>query len=54
MVKDGAVVIDVGINRMDDGKLVGDTDFENMKEKSTPTKPWSSLFQRRKIILQKN
>jgi len=33
MVKDGAVVIDVGINRMDDGKLVGDTDFENIKEK---------------------
>lgn len=33
MVKDGATVIDVGINRMDDGKLVGDTDFENLKEK---------------------
>ena len=33
MVKEGAVVIDVGINRTDDGKLVGDTDFENIKEK---------------------
>ncbi len=33
MVKEGATVIDVGINRMDDGKLVGDTDFENLKEK---------------------
>ena len=33
MVKENAVVIDVGINRMDDGKLVGDTDFENIKEK---------------------
>ena len=27
-VKEGAVVIDVGINRGDDGKLVGDVDFE--------------------------
>ena len=33
MVKVGATVIDVGINRMDDGKLIGDTDFENIKEK---------------------
>ena len=28
MVKPGAVVIDVGINRMPDGKLVGDVDFD--------------------------
>jgi len=34
MVKDGAVVIDVGINRVD-GKLVGDVDFENVKEKAS-------------------
>lgn len=33
MVKKGATVIDVGINRMDDGKLLGDTDFENIKNK---------------------
>ena len=33
MVKNGATVIDVGINRMDDGKLLGDTDFENIKDK---------------------
>ena len=33
MVKEGATVIDVGINRMDDGKLLGDTDFENIKNK---------------------
>jgi len=39
MVKDGAVVIDVGINRMDDGKLVGDTDFENIKEKASYITP---------------
>ena len=33
MVKEGATVIDVGINRTDDGKLLGDTDFENIKDK---------------------
>lgn len=33
-VKDGAVVIDVGINRLDDGKITGDVDFENVKEKA--------------------
>lgn len=35
MVKDGAVVIDVGINRKDDGKLTGDVDFEKVKEKAS-------------------
>lgn len=34
MVKDGAVVIDVGINRTEDG-LFGDVDFENVKEKAS-------------------
>lgn len=29
MIKPGAVVIDVGINRLDDGRLVGDVDFES-------------------------
>lgn len=33
MVKDGAVVIDVGINRMDNGKLCGDVDFDAVKDK---------------------
>ncbi|MBQ3416451.1 MAG: bifunctional methylenetetrahydrofolate dehydrogenase/methenyltetrahydrofolate cyclohydrolase FolD [Ruminococcus sp.] len=33
MVKDGAVVIDVGIHRMENGKLCGDVDFENVKDK---------------------
>ena len=33
MVKEGATVIDVGINRLEDGKIVGDTDFENIKDK---------------------
>ncbi len=32
-VKDGAVVIDVGINRADDGKLYGDVDFDDVKDK---------------------
>lgn len=33
MVSDDAVVIDVGINRLDSGKLVGDADFEGLKDK---------------------
>ena len=33
MVKEGAVVIDVGINRLENGKLAGDVDFENVFEK---------------------
>ena len=32
MVKPGAVVIDVGMNRNDEGKLCGDVDFERVKE----------------------
>ncbi len=39
MVKDGAVVIDVGINRGTDGKLKGDVDFENVKEKASYITP---------------
>jgi methylenetetrahydrofolate dehydrogenase (NADP+)/methenyltetrahydrofolate cyclohydrolase len=34
MVKEGAVVIDVGINRLADGKLVGDVDFDRVKERA--------------------
>lgn len=33
MVKDGAVVIDVGMNRDENGKLCGDVDFESVKDK---------------------
>ncbi len=33
MVREGAVVVDVGINRDENGKLCGDVDFENVKEK---------------------
>ena len=32
MVKPGAVVIDVGMNRNDEGKLCGDVDFEGVKQ----------------------
>jgi methylenetetrahydrofolate dehydrogenase (NADP+)/methenyltetrahydrofolate cyclohydrolase len=39
MVKDGAVVIDVGINRLENGKLVGDVDFENVKNKVSAITP---------------
>ncbi|MBQ6153708.1 MAG: bifunctional methylenetetrahydrofolate dehydrogenase/methenyltetrahydrofolate cyclohydrolase FolD [Ruminococcus sp.] len=39
MVKDGAVVIDVGIHRMENGKLCGDVDFENVKEKCSYITP---------------
>jgi methylenetetrahydrofolate dehydrogenase (NADP+)/methenyltetrahydrofolate cyclohydrolase len=33
MVKEGAVVIDVGMNRNSEGKLCGDVDFDNVKDK---------------------
>jgi methylenetetrahydrofolate dehydrogenase (NADP+)/methenyltetrahydrofolate cyclohydrolase len=39
MVKEGAVVIDVGINRNSEGKLVGDVDFEGVKEKASYITP---------------
>jgi methylenetetrahydrofolate dehydrogenase (NADP+)/methenyltetrahydrofolate cyclohydrolase len=34
MVKKGVIIIDVGINRLDDGSLVGDVDFEGCKDKA--------------------
>lgn len=39
MVKDGAIVIDVGINRLETGKLVGDADFEGLKTKCSYLTP---------------
>ena len=39
MVKEGAVVIDVGINRCEDGKLVGDVDFDNIEDKASYITP---------------
>ncbi|GLP98261.1 bifunctional protein FolD [Methylophaga thalassica] len=34
-IKQGAIVIDVGINRLDNGKLTGDVEFEKAKEKAS-------------------
>ena len=39
MVKDGAVVIDVGMNRDENGKLCGDVDFNSVKEKCSYITP---------------
>jgi methylenetetrahydrofolate dehydrogenase (NADP+)/methenyltetrahydrofolate cyclohydrolase len=39
MVKTGAVVIDVGINRLPDGRIVGDVDFEGVREKASYITP---------------
>ena len=39
MVKDGAVIIDVGMNRNEAGKLVGEIDFENVKQKASYITP---------------
>ena len=39
MVKEGAIVIDVGINRDENQKLTGDVDFENVKEKASYITP---------------
>lgn len=35
MVKRGAIVIDVGINRLPDGRIVGDVDFDGVKQKAS-------------------
>jgi methylenetetrahydrofolate dehydrogenase (NADP+)/methenyltetrahydrofolate cyclohydrolase len=39
MVKTGVVVIDVGINRLPDGRLVGDVDFEGVRQKASLISP---------------
>ena len=39
MVKDGVVIIDVGINRNEEGKLVGDVDFEEVEKKASYITP---------------
>ncbi|EKS3205557.1 bifunctional methylenetetrahydrofolate dehydrogenase/methenyltetrahydrofolate cyclohydrolase FolD [Campylobacter coli] len=35
MVKEGAIIIDVGINRLENGKIVGDVDFEEVSKKAS-------------------
>jgi methylenetetrahydrofolate dehydrogenase (NADP+)/methenyltetrahydrofolate cyclohydrolase len=39
MVKTGVVVVDVGINRLPDGRLVGDVDFEGVRQKASLITP---------------
>ena len=39
MVKEGAIIIDIGINRAEDGRLVGDVDFENVSKKASYITP---------------
>jgi len=39
MVKEGAIVIDIGINRLDDGTLVGDVDFASVSKKCSYITP---------------
>ena len=39
MIKDGAVVIDIGINRDENGNLCGDVDYENVKDKCSYITP---------------
>ena len=39
MIKDGAIVIDVGINRTDEGKITGDVDFDNVSKKASYITP---------------
>ncbi|MEA3353840.1 MAG: bifunctional methylenetetrahydrofolate dehydrogenase/methenyltetrahydrofolate cyclohydrolase FolD [Campylobacterota bacterium] len=39
MVKDDAIIIDIGINRLESGKLVGDVDYENVSEKCSYITP---------------
>jgi methylenetetrahydrofolate dehydrogenase (NADP+)/methenyltetrahydrofolate cyclohydrolase len=39
MVKDEVIIIDIGINRLNNGKLVGDVDFENVSKKASYITP---------------
>jgi len=39
MVKEGAVVIDVGVNRLADGRVVGDVDFLEVAQKASLITP---------------
>jgi methylenetetrahydrofolate dehydrogenase (NADP+)/methenyltetrahydrofolate cyclohydrolase len=39
MVKDGAIIVDIGINRLENGSLTGDVDFENVHNKCSYITP---------------
>ena len=40
MIKEGAVVIDVGMNRLENRKLVGDVNFEECEKKAAAITPF--------------
>lgn len=39
MVKEGAIVVDIGINKLESGKIVGDVDFANVSQKTSYITP---------------
>jgi methylenetetrahydrofolate dehydrogenase (NADP+)/methenyltetrahydrofolate cyclohydrolase len=39
MIKDGAVVVDIGINVLENGRVVGDVNFESVSEKASLITP---------------
>ena len=39
MINDGAVVVDIGVSVLDDGKIVGDVDFESVSKKASMITP---------------
>ncbi|MEO1927608.1 MAG: bifunctional methylenetetrahydrofolate dehydrogenase/methenyltetrahydrofolate cyclohydrolase FolD [Nautiliaceae bacterium] len=39
MVKDDVIIVDIGINKLDDGRLVGDVDFKNVSKKASYITP---------------
>ena len=39
MVKEGAIVVDIGMNRDENGKLCGDVDYENVAPKTSYITP---------------
>ncbi len=39
LLKENAIVVDIGINRLNNGKLVGDVDFVNVSEKCSHITP---------------
>ncbi|MEZ4288092.1 MAG: hypothetical protein R3A47_08095 [Polyangiales bacterium] len=45
-IKNGAVVIDVGINRLDDGTLCGDVDYAEAKKRASYITPYRFLRRR--------
>jgi methylenetetrahydrofolate dehydrogenase (NADP+)/methenyltetrahydrofolate cyclohydrolase len=39
MINDGAVVVDIGVNVLDNGEIVGDVDFESVSKKASMITP---------------